>query len=86
VADDLLTVDLRTLDTNDLLDYLASLAERIAAVEDERTRLYAVRLAVYQEARDRTPPITQRALAERAGVSEPSVIQALKAARIKAAG
>lgn len=72
---------LADLDTNELLDTLGAIAARIAVVETERDQLYARRLAIYQEARRREPPITQRALAERAQVSEVAVIQALRKSR-----
>lgn len=76
--------DLRALGTDELLGELSAVASRLVQVEAERDGLYARRLAIYQEARRREPPITQRALAERAGVSEPSVIQALRKARVVA--
>lgn len=75
-------VDVAGLDTNELLDHLDDLRVRIEAVEAERDALYAARLAAFIEGRSRQPAITQRALAERAGVSEVAVIQALKKARL----
>lgn len=60
-------------------------ANRIALEEAEarRTRLYAERLDLYRKARDLSPPITQRELAELAGVSEPAVIQTLRKAGLR---
>lgn len=75
-------VEVAALDTNDLLAHLDDLRVRIVEVEAERDALYAARLAAFIEGRSRQPAITQRALAERAGVSEVAVIQALKKARL----
>lgn len=70
------------LGRDELMAELDQVADRLDVVEAERTELYARRLAIFQRARAIDPPVTQRELAERARVTEPAVIQALR----KAAG
>ncbi len=74
-------VELAALDTDALLDHLTALREAITDAEQTRDALYAARLAAFVEGRSRTPAITQRALAERAGVSEVAVINQIKKGR-----
>lgn len=76
--------DLSGLSDEALLEELAATADRIDAVNAEQEALWARRLAIYQAARDREPPITQQALASAARVSEVAVIQTLKKAAKKA--
>lgn len=78
--------DVAGMGTDELLDLIATLREQIAEHQTGLDALYAIRLVAFQEARRREPPITQRALAERAGISEVGVIQQLRTARLKAAG
>jgi hypothetical protein len=74
--------ELAALDRDGLMAELDQVTARLDTVEAERTDLYARRLAIFQRARAIDPPVTQRELAERAHVTEPAVIQALR----KAAG
>lgn len=60
---------------------LAAIRAEMAPIEDKRTELYARRLAVFAEARRLTPPVTQLALADAAGISEVAVINQLKKLR-----
>lgn len=64
-----------------ILADLAAVASTLSQVEATRTSLYARRLALWQQARNLVPPITQRELAATSGVTEPLVIQNLRKAR-----
>lgn len=73
------------LPTDVLLDALGKLADAIAAIEAERDELYAYRLAVYRAGRARSPQVTNRAMADRARVTEVAVIQAMRPKKRKKA-
>lgn len=66
-----------------VLRELSIVAGKLATIEERRGELYARRLALYQEGRRLAPDLTQRQMAEAAGVREVSVIAALKKARTR---
>lgn len=69
-----------------LLAELSAITAELAEVGARRAELYGQRLAVFQRARQLDPPITQRELGARAGVTEVAVIQALRQARRRGEG
>jgi DNA-directed RNA polymerase specialized sigma subunit len=75
---------LPSLSDDELLGHLESVAGAISQVSDRQQSLWDLRLAIYQEARRRQPPITQQRIASAAGVSEVAVIQAIKKSAKKA--
>jgi hypothetical protein len=77
---DAMRAELAELTPDQLLNQLDSVAADLDTVEARRAQLYLLRLAIFQVARAQQPPITQRELAERARVTEPAVIQALRKA------
>lgn len=77
---------LARLDNADLLTALYAVADDMEQSQARLDAGYELRLAMFQAGRDRPTKVTQRAMAEATGVSEPAVIQALKKARLAAAG
>lgn len=71
---------LADLDDDALVALVESVRARITENEAERDQLYAGRVAIFRAARLRTPPVTQRRLADAAGVSPVAVTQALRKA------
>jgi hypothetical protein len=71
-------------DPETLLAQLRDVREQMDRAELERSQLYEARLDLFQQARAADPPISHRAIAEAAGVSEPAVIQALRKANAAA--
>lgn len=67
-----------TLADDNLLAYLAELAEVIEQIRVRQEELWAARIDVYREGRRRDPAITHGRLAEAAGVSEVAIITKLK--------
>lgn len=61
-----------------LLDYVEALSGVIRTSTASRDEALVARLAAYEEARRRTPPIQHKALAQRAQVSTSAIINALK--------
>lgn len=74
-------VGLELLDNDELLAELDRVAADLETENARVEKLYEVRLAIYLEARRRTPPITQAVLAEHAKTSEIAVTAALRKAR-----
>lgn len=72
---------LSKLSTDELLSVLSDVADELSDVKERTEQLYAVRTALYVEARRRTPPITQRRLAEVSKMSDVAVIAALRKAK-----
>lgn len=77
---------LAKLDNDTLVAVLGATAEDLEATQARLDQGYALRLAIFQAGRDRPVKVTQRAMGDAARVSEPAVIQALKKARLAAAG
>lgn len=69
---------LAALSTEELESFIGQVADDLKATQEQQARLFDMRLAAFKEARRRTPPITQRRLAELADVTEPAVIQQLR--------
>lgn len=69
---------LANLGDDELVAFLAKLADRLDEATALVDRLYALRLATFQEARGRKPAVTQKRLAEAARITEPAVIQQLR--------
>lgn len=72
--------DLLDLDDDALVAHLADVADDLREAEARVKVLRGRRIAVYENARARTPAITQARLAAAAQVSEVAVIQALRRA------
>lgn len=70
--------DLAAMDDDALLAHLAALADDLDATRARLDALHERRLAVYKNARGRSPAVTQRRIAEASRVTEVAVIQALR--------
>lgn len=73
------------LDAETLLGLLRRMAARIAEQETVLADLYSERTQVFCALRDLDPPVTQRVIAEAAGVSDVAVIAAIRKAKARAA-
>ena len=72
---------LAELTSDELVHVLEATADVLDTAQARLDAGYALRLAIYEAARERDPKVTQQRLAQAARVSEPAVIQTLKKAR-----
>lgn len=70
--------ELEQLGDDDLVTILGTIADELDEATSYVDSLFATRLATFQEARSRTPAVTQKRLAEASRITEPAVIQQLR--------